>query len=144
VVETAAKGCATKPACVAAHVGHTGEEGYGLEAHWNVWSDAKSEKNARHVAKWLISELARPVEQLTFGPYPKTGGWTFSFQMRLSGASWNDQIVDLIALGQRVAHGWILTGDISRDPQGWSNDARVTGVTSIQWQIWPADEVDNA
>jgi hypothetical protein len=80
------------------------EEICDLQAHWNVWSDAKSEKSVRHVAKWLVRELARPAEQLTFAPYPKTGGWTFSFQTQLLGASWNDQVVDLIALGQRVGY----------------------------------------
>ena len=51
-----------------------------MEAWWNVWSDARSQKSARNAASRLLRELGRPAYQLTFAPYPKTGGWTFDFQ----------------------------------------------------------------
>ena len=113
-----------------------------MQAWWTVWSDAKTEKNARHVAKWLVRELARPVEQLTFAPYPKTGGWQFSFQTRLEGASWNDYVVDVIALGQRVAYGWSLSGDIGRSPEGWSTQSRISGVTATKWWLQTPGQAD--
>ena len=36
-------------------------------------------KSARNAASRLLRELGASV-QLTFAPYPKTGGWTFDFQ----------------------------------------------------------------
>jgi hypothetical protein len=106
-----------------------------MEAHWKVWSSASSEKSARIVANRLLRELARPAEQLSFAPYPKTGGWVFAFRTVLQGATWNDCVVDVIALGQRVAYSWGLGGDISSDPEGWSNNSRISGAISVRWQL---------
>ena len=113
-----------------------------MQARWSVWTDATSEKSARNVAARLLRELARPAEQLAFAPYPKTGGWTFSFRTQVTGACWNDYVVDVIALGQRVGRAWILSGDVMHQLDGWSNESRISGVTSAQWQLWLAVRLD--
>lgn len=113
-----------------------------METWWSAWSDAISEKSARNVATRLLRQLGRPADQLTFTPYPKTGGWTFSFQTRLAGARWNDYVVDVIALGQRVAYAWTLTGDVFRSTEGWSTKSRISGVTAIQWQLRTPGQAD--
>ncbi len=81
----------------------TWEEGRKMQAWWSAWSDATSEQSARTVATHLLRLLGHPGNQLTFALYPNTGGWTFTFQTDLGGASWNDWVVDALALGQRVA-----------------------------------------
>lgn len=113
-----------------------------MEAWWRVWSDARSEKSAHNVATRLLRQLGRPADQLTFAPYPKTGGWKFSFHTPLVGASWNDYVVDVIALGQRVAYAWELSGDVLEDPTGWSTKSRISGVTHIQWQLQTPEQTD--
>jgi hypothetical protein len=113
-----------------------------MQAWWSVWSEATSEVFTRRVATRLLRQLGRPADQLTFAPYSKTGGWTFSFQTRLEGASWNDYVVDVIALGQRVAYAWGLSGDVGQDPEGWSTKSRIAGVTAIQWQVGPRGHAD--
>jgi hypothetical protein len=113
-----------------------------MEAQWNAWSDATSEKSARNVATRLLRDLGRPVDQLTFAPYPKTGGWTFDFRTHLEGASWNDYVIDVIALGQGVAYNWELSGDVRQVPKGWSTRSRISGVTAIQWWLQTPGHVD--
>jgi hypothetical protein len=116
-----------------------------MRARWHVWSTARSEKSARHVASRVLRLLGQPtIDPVVFAPYSKTGGWTFSFEVRLSGATWNDCVVDVIALGQRVGYGWRLSGDVTERLEGWSNEARIAGVTSIQWQLWPEEQYDDA
>lgn len=106
-----------------------------MEARWKTWSNARSEKAACKVANRLLLQLNWPFDRLSFEPYPKTGGWTFVFYTRLVGASWNDYVVNVIELGQRVAYSWTLYGSVSDDPSGWSTQARTAGVTSIEWQL---------
>jgi hypothetical protein len=108
-----------------------------MQAHWSVWSDATSEVSARRVATRLLRQLGRPANQVTFSPYPKTSGWMFTFQTDLEGGTWNDHVVDVVELGQRVAHAWSLSGDVRRSPEGWSTKARIAGVTAIQWLLLP-------
>ncbi len=113
-----------------------------MQAWWSVWSDATSEKSARNVAMRLLRRLGRPADQLTFASYPKTGGWTFTFQTPLEGASWNDYVVDAIALGERVASAWSLSGEVRQSPEGWSTKSRISGVTAIQWWLQTPGQAD--
>lgn len=114
-----------------------------MRAHWTVWSTSTSEKSARHVAGRVLRLLGRStVDMMVFASYPKTGGWAFSFAVQLSGETWNDYVVDVIALGQCVGSGWRLLGNVTEHLEGWSNEARVAGVTSIQWQLWPEEQPD--
>jgi hypothetical protein len=102
---------------------------------WTAWTDAKSEKAARVVAGRLFAALDHPVEHETFAPYNKTDGWRFTFQTRLAGATRNDRVVAALDLDMRVGHSWILSGDVFHSLEGWSNAARISGVTNLQWQI---------
>jgi uncharacterized protein YndB with AHSA1/START domain len=68
-------------------------------------------------------------------PIEKTGGWRFTFQTRLDEAMHNDGVVATIALGMRVGYSWILSGDVYQSLEGWSNAARVSGITNLQWQL---------
>ncbi len=113
-------------------------------AEWRVWTDARTERAARKVATRLLERLSRQTTGLSFEPYPKTGGWTFRFRTPLVGTTWNDYVVDVIALGQRVGYGWSLSGTIYEDPSGWSNKAQVGGVTSVTWWMWTDAELERS
>jgi hypothetical protein len=106
-----------------------------LIVNWTAWSDAKSEKAARVVAARLFAALHHPVEHEAFARYDKTGGWRFTFRTRLDEATRNDCVVAALALGMRVGYSWILGGDVYQSLEGWSNAARVSGVTNLQWQL---------
>jgi hypothetical protein len=103
--------------------------------NWRAWTDAKSEKAARIVASHLFSALDCSAENEAFAPYEKTSGWSFTFQTRLDGASRNDCVVAALALGMRVGYSWILSGDVFHSLAGWSNAARVSGITNLQWHL---------
>jgi hypothetical protein len=115
-----------------------------MQVHWTIWSDATSEKSARNVAKRLTRELGREAHHLTFVLYPKTGGWTFSFDVLLEGESWSDYVVDAIALGQRIGYEWTSSRDVTANPEGWSTRSRISGITAAQWQLWRQDPSDSA
>ncbi|HEX8032559.1 MAG TPA: hypothetical protein VF510_01865 [Ktedonobacterales bacterium] len=104
--------------------------------------NATTEQAASKVAARLLKMLDRPVEHLEFARDPKTGGWTASFQTPLNSTTHNDNVVAIIALGQRVSYSWILTGDVFCDLDGWSNVSRVSGVTNLHWQLWHEDQID--
>jgi hypothetical protein len=112
-----------------------------MEAKWRVWSDATSEKSARVVAIRFLRKLGRSADGLTFEAYPKTGGWTF-FDTRLEGATWNDEVVDVIALGQRVAYHWSLSGDVRQSVEGWSTSSRISGVTALEWWLQTSGQME--
>lgn len=115
---------------------------HAVRALWTIFANATTEKATHKVAARLLKLLPRPVEHLEFAQHPKTGGWTFTFQTSLAGTTHNDAVVEVIALGQRVGYSWTLTGDVFGDLDGWSNEARVSGVTSLHWQLYYDDRGD--
>jgi len=106
---------------------------------WSVWSPAKSERSARKVHKWLEERLGRETVATTFEPYPKIGGWMFTFHVPLTGEIHSERVVELIALGQRIGRGWILSGDVYGDLSGWSNQPSVAGIQAIEWRLAESD-----
>lgn len=54
---------------------------------WTVWADATSEKSARNVARRVLRAMDCNEIEPTFALYPKTGGWTFAFQIAPTSAA---------------------------------------------------------
>jgi hypothetical protein len=104
-----------------------------MRSLWKIWVEAKSEEKALRVSERVRRTLGRDVVDQSIEPDPKTTGFLVAFAVELGSAAWNDCVVELIELGQRVGYGWILTGDILSDPSGWSNEPGVSGVKSIEW-----------
>lgn len=115
-----------------------------MDAVWTVWCDAKQEKSARKVAHRLLRKLDRDVQSLAFAPYPKTGGWTFTFSAPLMGTTWSEWVVDAVALGQRVGYQWTLYGSVLSDPSAWSARSRISGVTAAEWLVMRQDASPDA
>jgi hypothetical protein len=108
-----------------------------MRSLWKVWIDAKAEDKARRVSEQVRRVLGREAVDHGIEPYPKTRGFLARFWVELGSEGWNDCVVEVIELGQRVGHGWILSGDILSDPSGWSNQPSIPGVKAIEWNLVP-------
>jgi hypothetical protein len=106
-----------------------------MRSLWKIWVEAKSEGQARRVSERVRRILGREAVDQRVEPYPKIPGFLVVFCMVLEGGAWNDCVVELIELGQRVGREWILSGDILGDPSGWSNKPRVSEVKAIEWTL---------
>lgn len=119
-----------------------------MVTHSTVWANTNSENAARKVYGWLQHRLGRETEHLSFEPYWKIEGcWIIGFQIALSSTTWNDAVVEAIGLGQRIGRGWILSGDVYSQLDGWSNEPSVPGVRALHWQLasaWPEGETARA
>jgi hypothetical protein len=102
---------------------------------WKMWVDARTEAKALKLCERILERMGRGAPERSVEPYPKTGGFVVSFAVGLERARWNDAVVEAIALGQRVAHGWTLSGWIEDSPAASSNQTSVAGVKSIQWTL---------
>jgi hypothetical protein len=106
-----------------------------IRSYWKMWTEAKSEEKALRVFERVRRNLGREALDRTVEPYPKITGFVVAFWIELESQAWNDSVVEVIALGQRVGHQWTLSGDILTDMDGWSNESSVSGVRSIQWML---------
>jgi hypothetical protein len=106
-----------------------------MRSLWKIWAEAKSEDKALRASERVRRILGREAVDQSVEPYPKANGFLVTFWVELGGEAWNDGVVELIELGQRVGHAWILSGDILGDPSGWSNEPRVPGVKAIEWSL---------
>jgi hypothetical protein len=44
-------------------------------------------------------------------------------------------VTEVLALGQRVARGWVISGGAGEGADGWSNQVSLAGIKSIQWRV---------
>jgi hypothetical protein len=103
---------------------------------WSAWINAASEKAARKVFRWLQHQLGRSSSQLTMVKYVQADGcWVVTFHTSLSSQTWNDRVVEVIALGQQVSRGWTLTGEVHSHLEGWSNEPSIPGINSLRWTL---------
>jgi hypothetical protein len=106
---------------------------------WKIWTAAKTEDKALRVSKRVQAALGREIVDQGIEPYAKTGGFLVCFSVELESEvwNWNDAVAEVIELGQRVGHEWILSGDVRSDLSGWSNRPSMPGITSIEWILFP-------
>jgi hypothetical protein len=102
---------------------------------WRMWVGARTEEKALKLCDQLLERMGKETSEKVAEPDPKTGGFMVSFVTGLEHERWNDAVVEAIALGQRVGHGWALSGSIDDDPRGWSGRTSITGVDSIEWLL---------
>ena len=106
-----------------------------MRSLWKIWVEAKSEDKALRISERVRRALGGEVVGQSVEPDPKTTGFLVAFWVDLGSEAWNDGVVEVIELGQRVGHGWILSGDVLGDPSGWSNEPRVSGVKAVEWSL---------
>lgn len=102
---------------------------------WKMWVDARTEEKALKLCDRILKRMEKDSSERRAEPYPKTGGYVVSFTTDLEHARWNDAVVEAIALGQRVGHGWTLSGSVEDNVSGWSNRTNIAGVESIEWSL---------
>ncbi len=106
-----------------------------IRSFWRMWTEAKSEEKALRGFELVRGKLGREALDQSVEPYPKITGFVVAFWIELESQAWNDSVIEVIALGQRVGYQWTLSGDILTDTEGWSNEPTVSGVRSIQWML---------
>lgn len=104
---------------------------------WSVWVNARTREAAQRVYERAHQKLGREIDQLSFEPYPKLNGWTILFQMPIVATTWNDGVVEGIALGQRISNKWILLGDVYHNLTGWSDEPTIAGIVGVEWILEP-------
>src|SRR5690349_17676379 len=104
-----------------------------MHVSWTVFTNVRSEKAARNIYRRLIQRLGREPASVTIERYWKTGGHLLYFAIQLASATWNDQVVEAIALGQRAGYSWTLSGEVSLDLSGWSIRAQISGIDAMEW-----------
>jgi hypothetical protein len=102
---------------------------------WKIWTRSSKEKNSMEVFRRLLKKMDRQAEIISIEPYPKINGYVIQFSIKIESDSWNDQIIEAFLIGQRVASGGALTGNVIDDPGGWSSDVSDSGVHSITWSL---------
>ena len=106
-----------------------------MYATWKLWVNTKSEDTAYTITNRVLKDAGIEALNITIEPYPKTEGLVLRFEVALTSGSWNDCVVEVIALGQRMAREWQLSGDVNVDISGWSTKAAVIGVRAAEWNL---------
>lgn len=104
-----------------------------IRSLWKLWVEAKSEDKALRLFERVRHVLGREAVDQGVEPYPEIRGFLVVFKVELESEAWNDCVVELIELGQRVGYGWILSGEVLSDPSSWSDKPRVSGVKAFEW-----------
>jgi hypothetical protein len=105
-----------------------------MTSHWRIWVNATTKDKALILLNRIAAEIGR-VPLVAVASCSEDGGHRITFQVPLESKSWNDAVVELIALGERVGYAWQLMGSILDDPEGRSYKSRVSGVLAIQWSL---------
>jgi hypothetical protein len=103
-------------------------------SHWAVWAQANTEKKAREVLSRLLKKMGREDQMISIQAEEKFG-YLIRFRVELESETQNDAIIECFTLGQRVASGWCLIGDVRDDPGGFSNHVSDSGVGMLEWGL---------
>lgn len=106
-----------------------------MQLNWKMWVSAKTVEKALKLCDRILGRMEKDATEKSVEPDPKTGGFVVSFTTELVSVRWNDAVVEAITLGQRVGHGWALSGGVEDDPSGWSDRTNVSGVEAIEWSL---------
>lgn len=106
-----------------------------MTSFWTIWVDATTERKALTLLGRFSREIGREPRDVTVSPYEKTGGHKITFAVPLANESWNDAVVELIDLGQRIGYEWQLAGSVLDDAEGRSQKSRVSGIEVLRWNL---------
>jgi hypothetical protein len=102
---------------------------------WKFWLTTKNRQKAVSVADKVFRQMEVTPVAVDIEPYEKTGDFVIRCELELECLSWDNCVVTTIGMGQRIAHQWILFGDVYRDLSGWSKNPSVIGVAAIEWML---------
>ena len=98
--------------------------------HWKVYTAATTSDKANKVLGRVLKVLAVEHSSEKIEPYHK-GGFVCSFNTCASAVKWPEIVLESLSFAQAIGRGWVLTGDIQRELDAWSNESTVVGVQSI-------------
>ncbi len=110
------------------------EEGAGVKSIWNLWIESQSEERALELLERAAGRLEVEARAAHVVPYYR-GGFIGSFEVIHDVPNWDRLLTEVLALGQRVARGWVISGGAGEGADGWSGQVSVAGVKSIQWRL---------
>lgn len=106
---------------------------------WKIWTRTNSEEKALKVLNRLLNSMGRTAQVISVDPHlepeAKLNGHIVRFSIALESENWNDQIIECFCIGQRVAYGWGLMGNVIDDPGGCSSTVSDSGVAGIEWSF---------
>jgi len=103
-----------------------------MKAFWKARCNAKSHDKAQIMARRIFERLGHAVVDDSIEPHAE-GGFVIDFCTTHAVQRWNDFVMSVIELGQRVARDWSILGDIRDQADGLSTHSAIPGVTFTQW-----------
>jgi len=106
-----------------------------MNARWTVWVDAKTGTECTSLLDRLAVAWGRKLKAVDVRWDSNTNAHKASFTVPLEAASWNDAVVEVIALGQSVGYAWSLRGSVLDDVAGDCMKSRIAGINGLQWHL---------
>ncbi|MBN2733187.1 MAG: hypothetical protein JXR26_12220 [Balneolaceae bacterium] len=97
---------------------------------WKIFTNAQTEEKASQVIENLLDQLSVDYSNLEIKPYHK-GGFTGTFCHPAGADTWSEAVIETLANAQQIGRSWILSGDIEKELDAWSNNSSITGVTNL-------------
>ena len=117
-----------------------GREDKMPRSHWKLNIDASNDSNASIVMNKCIKLLVRPPVQSNIQKYSK-GGYMAKLEFYHDDKlNWPEIVYEIICFGEKLGSGWVLLGDIEREPIGMLSKninakIKVQGLHWAEWQV---------
>ncbi len=109
-----------------------------MNIEWQIYTNAKSEAAANTILEDVSSSMAVPIAESSFDSSDR-GGFVINLKTAISEDSWSLAVVRSIAIAQKIARTWHLSGDIESEVDAWSNEPAIPGLTSAHMILFPED-----
>ena len=101
-----------------------------LSSQWRIFTDTKTPENAERLLSKLVGGLNVVPLDVCSAPYHK-GGHTVTFRLLHDCVDWQLAVFKILAIAQRFAYGWSITGDIEVEFDLFSTKCSVPGITML-------------
>ncbi len=98
-----------------------------------IFTDATNKKSASVVLEKVKSEIGLGAQSENVEPYHK-GGYVCAFEVEVPVSNWGEVPYKLLSLCQSIGRAWQITGSIEEEFDAWSNEASISGVSSVHVQ----------
>jgi hypothetical protein len=105
-----------------------------MKSEWVIQTNAKNEKNATVLFNRFGKRLNANIVNYQCMAHGGAG-YKVLWTVEHGDLGWSDGLLHALQLAQNVGNGWLLTGDVNRDYNGWCNRPKVAGVQTIEWTM---------
>lgn len=102
-----------------------------MTLHWKLFTDATSEAKARRVYRHFTAALSPDARLQSIQSYHK-GGYTLESRTEFPRGRWPEMVLLCLEQAQQVGRSWVITGNIRRELEAWTNNPTVAGITNIE------------